>query len=785
MALSQQSLKCFFGKASSTPLDGGTPRDAAGDSDSDDDDDDDDSHNADTSTSFCDCQSCTNPGTPHHPSEVSDSKVTVAHQSKERQAGQLKTYTRKIQPSWYTRYPWISVCTSRYKIFCSTCRGAKHLGLLTFCRRQNSVFLEEGFGNWSKALQRFQQHEKSDVHKEATEKMAARCSETNIASQLSAQHEADNLFHRKMLIKLLSCIRYLARQGLALRGHHEDSNSFEGNLYQLLLLQAQENPQMKNWLLKKEYISPEIVNELISIMGQTVLRQILSEIRSTMWFSLIADEASDISHHEHVSISIRWVDSNYSIHEDTLGLIQLPNTKAVTIFGVIKDILIRCSLPMSQCRGQAFDGASNMSGIRNGVQALIKQEESKALYVHCLAHSLNLCVQEVTKKCVIVRNVMEFIYELVQLIKFSPKRLYVFESIRSNVVVCGGESTPRLRSLCPTRWTVRHTSINSILLNYEILLNTLEEVQKGHDEYAAKATGLRTRMELFDTYFGLKLSHLVFSAAEQFSTNLQAKNITIQEATRGADLLVSHLRSLRTEEKFNEFYENVVTQSSTLTEEPKLPRNRKVPRRYDDGESPHQYLTPKDKCRHMYFETLELAFGEVERRFQQSDLSVVKEIELLLVNAANNDAIEPISEVVLDYLGNDVDHNRFKVQLLMLPDMIKTAFSNDVSVKKVTNVRTIADAMEQSEIYKGMLSEINKVLILYFTFPVTSATAERSFSSLRRIKTYLRNTMSHCRLNNLFMLYVHSCKTDALDLVAIAKEFVSVNSRRARYFGKF
>ena len=70
------------------------------------------------------------------------------------------------------------------------------------------------------------------------------------------------------------------------------------------------NPQMKNCLLKKEYISPEIV---ISIMGQTVLRQILLEIRSTMWFSLITDEAGDISH--------------YSIHEDTLGLVQLPIQK--------------------------------------------------------------------------------------------------------------------------------------------------------------------------------------------------------------------------------------------------------------------------------------------------------------------------------------------------------------------------------------------------------------------------------------------------------------------------
>ena len=92
-------------------------------------------------------------------------------------------------------------------------------------------------------------------------------------------------------MKLLSCIRYLARQGLLLRGHHEDLESFEGDLYQLLLVQ--DCPQMKTWLHKKEYISPEIANELIMIMGQAILRQILAEIKSTLWFSLIADEASD------------------------------------------------------------------------------------------------------------------------------------------------------------------------------------------------------------------------------------------------------------------------------------------------------------------------------------------------------------------------------------------------------------------------------------------------------------------------------------------------------------
>ena len=121
----------------------------------------------------CTCQCCSKPETPYHPPQVSDSKKAVAHHSKERKGGQLKTYARKIQPSWYGKHPWISVRTSRYKIFCSTCRGAKQLGLLKLCKYQKSVFTEEGFGNWNKALQRFQDHEKSDMHKEATAKIAA------------------------------------------------------------------------------------------------------------------------------------------------------------------------------------------------------------------------------------------------------------------------------------------------------------------------------------------------------------------------------------------------------------------------------------------------------------------------------------------------------------------------------------------------------------------------------------------------------------------------------------
>ena len=153
-------------------------------------------------------------------------------------------------------------------------------------------------------------------------------------------------------------------------------------------------------------------------------------------------------------MTIQWVDKKYQVHEDTLGLKELWDTKAETIHHEIKGILIRCALPISQCRGQAYDGAR---GVRNGVQAIFKQQEPWALYVHCLAHSLNLCVQDVSKVCRLIRNTMNFIHDLIQLIKFSPKRLTIFESLRKDVALNSGESSPSLRILCPTQWTVRHS----------------------------------------------------------------------------------------------------------------------------------------------------------------------------------------------------------------------------------------------------------------------------------------------------------------------------------------
>ena len=92
---------------------------------------------------------------------------------------------------------------------------------------------------------------------------------------------------------------------------------------------------------------------------------------------------------------MRRVDKNYGINEDLVVVVEVDRmTDAATLTSTLKDVLLRCNLQLAQCRVQAYDGASNMAGHLSGVSTQIINEEPKTLYVHCLAYSLNLCLQD-------------------------------------------------------------------------------------------------------------------------------------------------------------------------------------------------------------------------------------------------------------------------------------------------------------------------------------------------------------------------------------------------------
>ena len=83
------------------------------------------------------------------------------------------------------------------------------------------------------------------------------------------------------------------------------------------------------------------------------------------------------------------------------------------------------------------------------------------------------------------------------------------------------------------------------------------------------------------------------------------------------------------------------------------------------------------------------------------------------------------------------------------------------------------------------MDQVVTILKLILIMPAINATSERSFSALRRVKTYLRSTMGQDRLNDLMLLHVHKDITDNLNVKEVINCYVKDLEHRLRFFGKF
>jgi Domain of unknown function (DUF4371) len=108
---------------------------------------------------------------------------------------------------------------------------------------------------------------------------------------------------------------------------------------------------------------------------------------------------TDVSRQEQLVVCIRTIDNDLKISENVLGLYAMDKCDAGSISAAILDVLMRCNLSIHNVRGQAYDGASTMSGRNTGVGKRLLEVESRAVTVHCQAHSLSWLCKTLVQKC--------------------------------------------------------------------------------------------------------------------------------------------------------------------------------------------------------------------------------------------------------------------------------------------------------------------------------------------------------------------------------------------------
>ena len=125
----------------------------------------------------------------------------------------------------------------------------------------------------------------------------------------------------------------------------------------------------------------------------------------------------------------------------------------------------------------------------------------------------------------------------------------------------------------------------------------------------------------------------------------------------------------------------------------------------------------------------------------------------------------PLSATCMYMPVTDRDPVRFSQRIRKLSNVLVES-----KVKRVTYFLQLGI----SPMSKTLFSEVLRLMKIFYTIPITTATAEKTFSTLRRLKTHLRTTMSQ-------ILYVHKDRTDKV-VVNIPISFIAENERRRKYF---
>ena len=129
------------------------------------------------------------------------------------------------------------------------------------------------------------------------------------------------------------------------------------------------------------------------------------------------DESTDISVKKQVSICFLYVSKDLGVHETFVGFYETAATDASTLFDITNDVFKTLEFSIANCRGQCFDGASNIAGHVSGLQKRITDIEPSALYVHCFKHSLSLAFQDSVSVVPQCRGAMNQIKDLINFIR--------------------------------------------------------------------------------------------------------------------------------------------------------------------------------------------------------------------------------------------------------------------------------------------------------------------------------------------------------------------------------
>lgn len=680
----------------------------------------------------------------------------------------------KIKRSWLV-YSEKNDC-----VLCFCCR--------LFGNREKATQLSaDGFNYWKNLSAHLRQHERSAEHitnMDAWRNLSQKLQTNTAIDQVNQDLIALEVNRwKEILRRLIAIVNYLAEHNLAFRGHSDKLfEAGNGNFLGQVQLMAQFDPVMREHLrriqakqLSDTYLSKNIQNELISLVAKCTTDAIVERVKTAKYYAVIMDCTPDLSHKEQLSVVLRIVNcelsKGVSIHEHFVGFLQALDTTGKGLCETFLGQLETLGLDLCNCRGQSYDNGSNMQGKKQGVQKRVLEINNKALYVPCGSHTLNLVVGDAAKSSVTSISFFGLIQRLYNLFSSSVQRWSILKEHVKNLT---------LKALSTTRWECRVEAVKAVRYQLPEIVKALTALkeyatEKRDADVVSTAESICKELQKWPFVVSTIVWYNVLFQINKVSKILQSPKVSVETVREEIRAVKEYLQEFR-----SHGFHSAKTDAREIAEKlevemswPEVRQRRKTKQFEYEGTEKTQSTAEELFKREFFLRLIDTALVTVENRF--SNMEIFYELYGFLYS--------------LDTMRSTEKEGKLDECCHRLEQRMDDIDAEDLKLEVKGAVRSfpphVSSPFEMLDyIYKENLLDIYPNLSIAFrlllTLPVTVASGERSFSSLKLIKTYLRSTMSQDRLSALAVLSIEQEVRKSLDMESVIARFAEAKARKVR-----